>query len=177
MSSYVSPATSAPENNHTKGSPVVRWWTSPRLIAFVALAIAVIATAVAIAAWVRPGASQSFSDQQSAQAKNDVCTAWVPVRRSVWEVTPNPRPNDPVAQDAVAANVRLAMIGGGSFLKEIVAAEPATPADLAKAVNSVANTLQWMGVYYLARLDTQAVIDPLKQKLDSEGVDLDKLCK
>jgi len=177
MSSYASPATSAPENSHQKGSSGHRWWTSPRSIAFVALAVAVIAVAVAIVPWVHPGSFHSFSDQQSAQAKANVCAAWAPVRRSVWVGTPNPRPGDPVAQDAVAANVRLAMLGGGSFLKEIVDAEPAAPADLANAVKSVANTLEWMGVYYLARLDTHGVIDPLRQKLDSEGAAIDKLCK
>ena len=90
---------------------------------------------------------------------------------------PNPRPGDPVAADAQAANVRLAMIGGGSFLKETVDAEPATPADLAKAVTSVATTLQWMGVNYLAGNQSHAVLDPLKNKLDSTGADIQKLCK
>jgi hypothetical protein len=139
--------------------------------------IAVIAAAVAVLAWLRPAHAHSYSAEQSAEAKKNVCAAWVPIRKSVWEGTPNPRPGDPVAQDAVAANVRLAMIGGGSFLKETVASEPAAPADLAKAINSVANTLQWMGAYYLARIDTQAVIGPLKHNLDSEGAVVDNLCR
>lgn len=166
-----------PENSHKKHPSVISWWNSPRSIAFVALAIAVIATAVAIAAWVRPGSSHSFSDEQSAQAKEDVCSAWAPVRKSVWEGTPNPRRGDPVAADAVAANVRLAMLGGGSYLKETVAAEPAAPADLAKAVNSVANTLQRMGIVYLAGTATPAVLNPLMHDLNSQGAQIDGLCK
>ena len=177
MSSHASSTTSAPENGHKKRPPFLRWWTSPRSIAFAALVIAVIAAALAIAAWVRPGASHSFSDQQSAQAKANVCSAWAPVRKSVWEGTPNPRPGDPVAADVVAANVRLAMLGGGSYLKETLAAEPAAPADLAKAVNSVANTLQRMGINYLARTATPAVIAPLTRDLNSEGAQIDGLCK
>jgi hypothetical protein len=162
--------------SHKKPTTSVRWWTSPRSIAFAALAIALIAVVVAVVAWLRPMRAQSYSAEQSAQAKKNVCAAWAPVRKSVWVGTPNPRPGDPVAQDAVAANVRLAMIGGGSFLKETVASEPATPDNLAKAIDSVAHTLQWMGVYYLARMDTQDVIGPLKHDLDSEGVVVDKLC-
>ncbi|WP_343576426.1 hypothetical protein [Mycobacterium sp.] len=164
----------APASSHSKPSPT---WKSPRSIAIAALVIAVIATAVAIAAWLHPGVSRSFSDKQSAQAKTIVCSAWAPIRKSVWNGTPNPRPDDPVAQLSVAANVRLAMLGGGSYLKETLAAEPATPPDLAKAVASVANTLQLMGVNYLAMTASPAVIDPLHHDLDTEGVEIGRLCK
>jgi hypothetical protein len=176
MSSFASPDPSAPQSKHKKHSSPLRWWASPRATAFVALAIAMIAVAVAIAAWVRPSFWHSFSDEQSAQAKVTVCAAWAPVRKSVWVGTPNPRPGDPVAADAVAANVRLAMLGGGSFLKETLAAEPAAATDLAKAVNSVAITLEWMGINYLAGNQSHGVLDPLKDKLDSEGAEIDKLC-
>jgi len=69
------------------------------------------------------------------------------------------------------------MLGGGSYLKETLAAEPATPADLAKAVTSEANTLQRMGVAYLARIATPAAITPLQRDLNSEGAEIGKLCK
>lgn len=174
---HTSPPEVALADRNEKRSPVVRWWASPRSIAFAALAIAVIAAAAAIAAWVHLGTSQSFSAQQSAQAKTNVCSAWAPVRKSVWVGTPNPHPGDPVAQLSVAANVRLAMLGGGSYLKETLAAEPAAPADLANAVNSVANTLQRMGVNYLARNESPAVIGPLRHDLDTQGAEVDKLCK
>jgi hypothetical protein len=147
------------------------------LISFVGLAIAVIAAALAVVAWVRPSEPHSFSNQQSAQAKLDVCAAWAPVRKSVWVGTPNPRPGDPVAADAVAANVRLAMLGGGSFLRQVLAEKPATDPDLAKAVSSVTATLEWMGINYLAGNQGHEVIDPLKDKLDSGGAEVDKLCR
>jgi hypothetical protein len=148
------------------------------LTTYAALAIALIAVVVAVAAWVRPAhGSSSFSGQQSAQAKANVCSAWKPVRKSVWVGTPSARPGDPVAAEAQAANVRLAMLGGGSYLKDTLAAEPAAPADLAKAVNSVANTLQRMGIIYLAREATPQVLAPLKHDLDSGGAQVDKLCK
>jgi hypothetical protein len=160
-----------------EAAPVIRWWTSPRSIAFVALAIAIIAAAVAVAAWLRPSASHSYSDAQSAQAKANVCAAWAPVHQSIWKGTPNPQPGDPVAQLAVAANVRLAELGGGSYLKQTLAEEGATPAALSTAVNTVATTLQRLGVNYLAGNETQAVLAPLLSKLDSQGAAVDKLCK
>ena len=170
----VSPAVSAPEHSHREHDS---WWTSPRSIAFAALAVAVIAAAAAIAAWLHPAGSHSYSDQQSAQAKANVCAAFQPVHQAVWTGTPNPHPGDPVAQLAVAANVRLAMLGGGSYLRETLAAEPATPADLAKAVTSMATTLQKMGINTLARTGNQAVQAQLKHDLDTEGAQVAGLCK
>ena len=76
----------------------------------------------------------------------------------------------------MAANVRLAMLGGGAYLKETLAAEPATSADLAKAVNSAANTLEKMGINYLA-MANETVIDPLMRDLNVKGAQIDKLCK
>jgi hypothetical protein len=174
--SIETPTQPAPENSHPKHSPVLRWLESSRSIALVALAIAVIATGLAIAAWVRPWEWHSSSDRQSAQAKANVCSAWAPVRTAVWVGTPNPLPGDPIAQLSVAANVRLAMLGGGAYLRDTLAAEPATPADLAKAVNSAANTLEKMGINYLARAN-ETVIDPLMRDLNVKGAQIDKLCK
>ncbi len=143
---------------------------------YAALAFALIALVVAVMAWIRPG-SHSYSDQQSAQAKAKVCAAFWPVHKAVWEGTPDPRKGDPVAQLAVAANVRLAMLGGGSYLKETLAAEPATSSELAKAVTSLTDTLQRMGAIYLARMDTRPVIGPLLNDLNSQGAEVAKLCK
>lgn len=147
------------------------------MIAVAAVAIAVIAVAVSILGWLRPSFGHSFTSDETDQAKKNVCAAWVPVRKSVWEVTPNPRPGDPVALDAVAANVRLGMLGGGLYLKDVVSEEPAVPVELAKAVKDVASTLESMGAYYLARLSTPDVIGPLKQNLDAQGAAVDNLCR
>jgi hypothetical protein len=73
----------------------------------------------------------------------------------------------------VASRGMLAMLVGGSFLKETMATEPAVANNLAKAVNSVAITLEWMGIIYLAGNQTHGVIDPLKDK----GAEIDKLCE
>ena len=47
---------------------------------------------------------------------------------------------DVVAKEAVAANARLATLGGSQYLLSRL--DPATPADLADAVRSFANNLQ-----------------------------------
>jgi len=170
-----SPTKSVPEITHQKHPSFLRWWKSPRLTAFAALAIALIAVAVAIAAWLLPGASHSFSDQESAQAKTNLCSAYTSVNKAVFEKTPNPHPGDPVGQLSVAANVRLALLGGGAYLRETVAAEPAAPGDLAKAVNSMGNTLEQMAIGYLSRANA-TVLDPLQRDLGSQTRDINKLC-
>jgi hypothetical protein len=159
--------------------PSPRWWRSSRWIAFAALAMAVIATTVAVAAWFRPAesASATFTDQQTAQAKSDVCSAYTAVHQGVVKNThlTDPNPRDPVGQLAIAANARLALLGGGAYLRDRVAAQPATPADLAQAVNSVGNTIEQLGVGYLEAA-TSIVLDPLRHDLDSQVAQLNALC-
>ncbi len=164
----------APQNSHEKRPAFLRRWESPRFVAFTALGIAVLAVVGAVAAWLLPP-PEHFSGQESAQAKTKVCTTFGTVRNAVSKGTPNPRPDDPVAQTAVAANVRLAMIGGASFLRETVAAEPAAPADLTNAVTSMATTLDQLGFAYLLMAD-EATKKPLLQALNSEIVKLNQVC-
>jgi hypothetical protein len=71
-----------------------------------------------------------------------------------------PNQHDPAGQLAIAANARLALLGGGAYLRDRVATQPATPADLAQAVNSMANTIEQLGVGYLSGA-TNIVLDPL----------------
>jgi hypothetical protein len=171
---------SAPENTHRRRRPnFFGWFKSPRSIALAALVIALIAAAASIAAWLRPaheGASTSFSSQQSAQAKKNVCSAYITVRRAVSEKTPNPRPDDPVAKLEAATNRQLVLLGGGAFLDKTVTAEPAAPADLAKAVSSVAGTLEHLAVNNLARVNNQ-LQTVLWKDFGSEAAQVNKLCK
>jgi hypothetical protein len=160
--------------------PSPRWWRSSRAATFAALAIAIISTAVAVAAWFRPAppnASPTFTDQQTAQAKSNVCSAYTSVHQGVVRNThlADPNPHDPVGQLAIAANARLALLGGGAYLRDRVAAQPATPADLAQAVNSMGTTIEQLGVGYLEAA-TNIVLDPLRHDLDSEVRQINKLC-
>lgn len=155
--------------------------TSPRWPTFAALAIALIALALAIVGWVYPrspgGASHNFSGQQVNDAKTHICTAYQSVHEAVVSNThlENPVENDPIGQIAVATSARLTLYAGGAYLRQRVTAEPATPADLAKSVNDMANTLEELSIGYLAGLS--ATLDPLRHDFDSEIEAVDKICK
>jgi hypothetical protein len=160
--------------------PSPRWWRSSRGATSAALAIALIATAVAVAAWFRPApqsGSPTFTGQQTAQAKSNVCSAYTAVHQGVVRNThlADPNPRDPAGQLAIAANARLALLGGGAYLRDRVAAHPATPADLAQAVNSMGTTIEQLGVGYLEAA-SNSVLDPLRHDLDSDVKQINKLC-
>lgn len=122
-----------------------------RWVASAGLALAVIA--VALAAWSllrpapEPTPSASSADQQAA-AKTSTCKAFATVSQAVVLQTHEDLGPDPVAKEAVAANARLAMFGGGSYLLAHI--DPATPDELAAAAKSFAGDLQDIAVYALA---------------------------
>lgn len=192
-SSGTEPASSTTEPAHEEGlkeadglkeplpttrHPRQRWWKSARLQALVALAIAVIAAALAVVAWFRPvhQNAPTFTDQQTGDAKTNVCSAYAAVHQEVVMNTHmvNPDPNSPIGQLAVAANARLALLGGGAYLRDRLTAEPAAPAGLAKAVKSMANTLEELGIGYLAGLNS--ALGPLRNALDSEISQINGMC-
>ncbi len=148
-------------------------------VPFIALTLAVIAIAIAAAAWFRAGhGGPRFNDSQVAQAKTNVCAAYVTVRKGVVENTHMVTPNrdDRTSQLAVAANARLALLGGGGYLRDRLATEPATPADLAKAASSMSQTIEQLGANYLAAADN-SLQDPLRKDLDGEIKQLNDICK
>jgi hypothetical protein len=139
--------------------------------------IAVIAVGVATWALVRsPGEaavnaqqSPAVIAQQSDDAKARVCVAFDTVRKAVSVQTNADLGPDPVAKEAVAANARLATLGGGEYLLSRL--DPATPSGLADAVRSFANNLQDIGMNQLvgvpntdpalaARLHEAEVVSP-----------------
>jgi hypothetical protein len=157
----------------------VPWWKMARTAALASAALAVIAVAVAVAAWFRAAPnSPTYSDSQTSKAKVNVCAAYMTVRQGVVANThlKDPHPNDPAGQLAVAANARLALLGGGAYLRDRLAAQPATPADLTKAVDSLADTIEQLGVNYLAGADN-SIQDPLRKNLDGQIGQVSDLCK
>jgi hypothetical protein len=174
-----SPAKSAVEDFREGAPPSTnRGWRS-RWPTFAALAIAVLAVAIAVLAWFHPVHSgpPAFTAQETADAKNNVCAASSVARQAVVINThlANPRGNDPIATLAVAGNARLALLGGGAYLRDRLEAEPATPADLAKAVTAMAGTIEQLGINYLAGA-TGVTQDPLRNNLDKEITIIKKLC-
>ena len=155
-----------------------RGWKS-RWPTFATLAIAVLALATAALALFHPlhGGSPTFTTQETADAKKNVCTASTIARQAVVINTHlvNPRGNDQIGTLAIAGNARLALVGGGAYLRDRLGAEPATPADLTKAVTAMAGTMEQLGINYLAG-STSAAQDPLRNNLDKEITAINKLC-
>ncbi|OBK40117.1 hypothetical protein A5658_22420 [Mycobacterium sp. 1245111.1] len=146
-------------------------------MASAALAVAVLATTLAALAYFHPAHHQASVAQQSGDAKANVCSAYKAAKRSVVSNThmQSRNPNDAVAELAVATNARLALIGGGAYLKDRLDANAAAPADIKDAVNSFANTIEQLGTNYLAGAGPEAQ-DPLRKDLDSQIAQADKLC-
>jgi hypothetical protein len=157
--------------------PTTPWWGSPR-VTLAALAIAVLAAGLAVAAWFRPASGPSYNDQQRAAAKTSLCASYKVAHQGVVANThmANPVPNDPAGQLGVVANARLALVGGGTYLRDQLAAQPAAPADLAKAIDSLANTIEQLGVNYIAGAG-DAVQNPLRHDLIAQIGQVNDLCK
>jgi hypothetical protein len=145
---------------------------------YAALAIAVIAVVLAALAYFHPAHNgASATPQQGGDAKANVCSAYAAAHKAVVINThlQSRNPNDPIGQFSVATNARLALIGGGAYLRERLAANTAAPADLANAANSLANTIEQLGINYLTEA-TPDVQDPVRHDLNSEITQIDKLC-
>jgi hypothetical protein len=117
-----------------------------RWVAPAALVIAVVAVALAI--WALIGASSNGSKTLAGDPKTRVCAAFGTVSKAVQLQTHADLGPDPVAQEAVAGNARLSLIGGGEYLLNSL--DSATPSQLADPVRSFANSLQDIGMHYLA---------------------------
>ncbi|HEU0190838.1 MAG TPA: hypothetical protein VFR17_06145 [Mycobacterium sp.] len=152
------------------------WWKSPRSYAIGAVVISLLALTGAAVAVVHTGAQALFVRGGSENARLNICAAYAAVNKAVFVPNPDLGVDDPVSQTAVAANVRLALIGGGAYLRARLADEPATPANLAKAIHSMANTLEQMGLGYIAREDS-AVIEALRVDLGAEIHEVNSLCQ
>ena len=94
-------------------------------------------------ALLRPAPAPSTapaSAEQTAQAKARACSAYTTVSTAVSLQAHANLGIELVAVQAVAANARLAMGDGGSYL--LAHLDPATPPDLAAAMRSFADGLQ-----------------------------------
>lgn len=158
--------------------------TTPSWIAPVALLIAVIS--VGMAAWSllrtpeesahSAAGSPTAGAAQSGDVKAGICTAVDTVRNAVSRQTNADFGPDPIAREAVAANARLATVGGGSYL--LARLDPQLPAELADAVRTFATDLQDIGIKQLAGTPNTdpALSDQLKAAQATSGRITD-LCK
>ncbi|SOJ54457.1 hypothetical protein MSIMFB_01951 [Mycobacterium simulans] len=154
---------------------------------FAALALAIIAVVLGIAGLFRPsphhvGASPTtpapaFTDQQVADAKSHVCTAYRRVSHAVAiNTTGEPPPaSDRIATIAIATNARLALHDGADYLADTLTAEPATPANLAEAVRSLSHAYRELTLIDFAE-EPQVNQEPVRQTIDRDMTILDRLC-
>jgi hypothetical protein len=177
-----SPSTENPKLPSETGSPIRNSVSSPgglassRVPALAALALATLAIIFAALAYFHPANHPSVA-QQSGDAKTNVCSAYKAAHRSVVVNTHMQSRNkdDAVAELSVATNARLALIGGGAYLKDRLAANTGAPGDVTDAVNSFANTIEQLGTSYMIGAGPEA-LDPLRKDLDSQITAADKLC-
>jgi hypothetical protein len=150
-------------------SNVSQWLT------YAALVLAGIAVVLAALAYFGPARNHTPAiAQQGGDAKANVCSAYVATRKAVIINTHLTSPN-PDSQLAVAANARLALVGGGAYLGRRLAENTAAPADIISAASSLANTIQQLGMNYLTDAPA-SVLDPVRKDLNDELVQLAKLC-
>ena len=159
--------------------------SSSRWMGPAALVVAVIAIAVGVWALVRSQAEPAVNSQQSQQpgsaqtsddAKGRVCAAFDIVRKAVSIQTNVDLGPDPVAREAVAANARLATLGGGDYLLSRL--DPATPPELADAVRKFANNLQDIGMSQLVGvLNTDPALGAKLSEAQGASEQIAGMCK
>ena len=150
-------------------------------LSIAALVLAILGVAGAVYGYFYPNKSATtttYSDQQTKDAKKHTCETFVLVDRAVVRNSrlKNPDNGGPIGALSVATSARLAFLGGGQFLRDRVTQEPATPADLTKAVNTVAGTLEELSIGYLAGAPEFAQ-DQLRQNLDAGIKSVAEICK
>jgi hypothetical protein len=171
-----SPAVTESSASARPASRFARWGTAA------ALALAIVATGVAVAGWFYPHKSASstptYSDQQTKDAKKHICETFMIVDRAVVRNSrlKNPDNGGPIGALSVATAARLAFYGGGAYLKDRVSQEPATPPDLAKSVNTMASNLEELAIGYLAGAP-EFTQDELRQALDDKIKATVEICK
>lgn len=159
----------------------------PTVAALASLVVALVAVGVAVAAWLRPipennavapPVEPTYTEQQIADAKANVCEAYSTVHQAVLINThrSNPVPDDEIRALAAAANARLALYAGGDYLLDRLATNPATPDDLAMAIGSLANESKEIGIAFLAD-EPDSVQDRLRRTLDADVATIDRLCE
>lgn len=162
------------ESPNEPSAPASRWSDASKWPTYAALVLATIAVVLAGLAYFRPAHNASVA-QQGGDAKKNVCSAYADAHKAVV-INTHLESQNPDLQLAIAANARLALIGSGVYLRDRLEANTGAPADLVTAANTFANTIEQLGINYLTQAGAE-VQDPLRNQLNSQITDLDKLCK
>ncbi|HME80349.1 MAG TPA: hypothetical protein VKI00_33200 [Mycobacterium sp.] len=143
-------------SQHWSPLPPAAFGRPSRWPTFVTLAIALLGVAVGFVGWFRPAPHNNqpppkptYTDQQVASAKADVCAAFAKLERAVTVVNAVPNGSNANEQLASATGTRQVFDVFSRYLLAKLAEEPATPPDLATAVRNQANSLQDALIEYL----------------------------
>lgn len=150
-----------------------------------AIAVVLSLVAVGLSAWAafrpapKPSDAAVFTSSQRADAKAVICNAAALVRTGISVNTNLANPGgdgDLTGALAVQANARAALSDGGQYL--LARLDPATPTDVADAVEKLANTLLDIGAASTAGT-TNA--DPAQAArltdADAQNAQVSALCK
>jgi hypothetical protein len=157
------------------GPPV---WPSPSRSSqwptFLALALALVASGLAIVGWFRPSPpptappskTLTYTEQQVSDAKARACTALDLVHKGTMlhAGTNVGQSSDPALAEAQGADARLAIISGAWYLRDHL--DAATPAELAAAIKGLTQVMLDLGANYLADARND---DPAQSALIKEG--------
>lgn len=156
-----------------------------RWIAPLALVISLLAAGAAGWTLARPAphanAPQADAPNISSDPKGQVCSAFSTVGAAVYRYTNVTLPADlgptlPAAQEAIAANARLAMAGGSAYLLRNL--PPNAAADLSREVRDFAATLDTIAMKLLAGVpDTDQELKNLLKSADDANKRIAELCK
>jgi hypothetical protein len=157
-----------------------RGWIAP-----LALVISLLAAGAAGWTLARPAphanAPQADAPNISSDPKGQVCSAFSTVGAAVYRYTNVTLPADlgptlPAAQEAIAANARLAMAGGSAYLLRNL--PPNAAADLSSEVRDFAGTLDTIAMKLLAGVpDTDPELKNLLKSADDANKKIAELCK
>jgi hypothetical protein len=170
------PVTTTPTSHAAAPSRFAKWGT------IAALVLAILAVAGAAYGYFFPNESATaagkYTDQQRSDAKKHICETFKIVDRAVVRNShlKNPDNGGPIGALSVATAQRFAFYDGGAFLRDRVAAEPATPKELADNANALGTQLEELSIGYLAGAQDFAQ-DELRQNLDDKIKKIVELCK
>lgn len=170
------PVTTTSTSHAAEPSRFAKWGT------IAALVLAILAVAGAAYGYFFPNESAAaagkYTDQQRSDAKKHICETFKIVDRAVVRNShlKNPENGGPIGALAVATAQRFAFYDGGDFLRDRVAAEPATPKDLADNASALGTQLEELSIGYLAGAQDFAQ-DELRQNLDDKIKKIVEICK
>ena len=172
------------------GSPV---WLSPspgpsRWPTFLALALALVASGLAIVGWFRPtpppaappSKTPTYTEQQISDARTRACAAVDTAHKGVvLQSGANKQDavsSDPALAEGQAANARLSIISGSWYLRDHL--DPATPQPLADTIRHLSAVMLDIGANYLAGArDADQAQSTLLSDGDSTFAHALELCK